>query len=180
LTLAGEKNYKFGCHYISILFTMPKDKTPKDVLAPRSSKVTKSVPKAKRSKAAPAYKSADRITESDDEDMDDAASEVAPATPASASNTDANDSNHDDDDSDTDADALSKDAARKRIEQLAQQDGSDDDESGSEQAHAGADDADEDGDEDEIMPQVPTPKPSRKATTAASRYSRLHFCTHGT
>lgn len=151
---------------------MPKDRTTKDVLAPRSSKVTKSAPKAKVPKAATAYKSADRITESDDEDMEDA-SELAsqPATATSVPNTDADDSAIDDDDSDTNADALSKDAARKRIEQLAQEDASEDEESESEQANAGAENVDEDGNEDEVMPKASTPKPLSKSTTVASRYT---------
>jgi hypothetical protein len=98
---------------------MARDKAAKDPLAPRVSKVIKSVAKSKisKSKAPKAFTSADRITASDDEDMEDepvtSQHKVRAADSISESEKDSSDEDSDDA-------IATKEASRKRIERSAQ------------------------------------------------------------
>merc|ERR1711881_184371 len=105
------------------LFTMPKDKKLVDPLAPRASKVTKSTkkphPSTKNLPNEP-YKSAELITESDDEDEEMQAAPAATpavvnANGASASSSDEDEDEEDDDEDENEDDELPENPVAKAI-----------------------------------------------------------------
>ena len=141
---------------------MARDKAVKDPLAPRVSKVTKPAVKAKLSGSKvqkKAYTSAEKVTASDDEDMEPAPS-ISKSTTKGLKATSSSDEESSSDDSEDDEET--REASKKRIEQLAKGNGQGEEDSES------ASDEDEDESRGNASGKSHAPTPSRSTVLAAA------------